>query len=233
VDLRAALSRFGPSTLLWVAEVCPGHPPGSVDVIDHTFMVGYVKRLAARSSVPDLDLASWMTVLRRAWTLWPARRSGIAEPIAAIPPAAPPGRVDVVFGTEGNAEQSIGIGWSKPEAGFTWSIDDRSLLLLDAPPDASDYWLEMDIIPYVAPPLVKHQTLTVTVNGTEVHRFDPLTRGTVGCVVPGALVRGREKVEILLDHPHAACPRDVAGEKDDRRLAISFRSLSLVSAPMG
>lgn len=228
VDLRAALSRFAPSTLLWVQEARPGHPPGSVDVIDRTLMAGYVTRLAARENVPDLDQTSWLAVLRRAWALWPARHLGVPE---LVVPAAVAGRVDAVFGVEGNAADSMGFGWSKPEDGFTWSIDDRSLLVLDPPPDANDYWLEMDVIPYAAPPALSHQSLTVTVNGTEVHRFERLERGMVGCPVPGALVRGRDKVEIVLEHPLAASPRDVAGEKDDRRLAIAFRGLSLVCAP--
>ena len=233
VDLRAALSRFGASTLLWVAEACPGHPPGTVDAIDSCFMVGYVRRLATRENVPDLDAASWLTVLRRAWALWPARQSGSAEATIALPQAEPAGRIDAVFGVDGNADRNAGFGWSKPENGFTWSIEDRSQLLLDAPPDASDYWLEMDVVPYTAPPSVPHQTLVVTVNGTEIHRFEPLARGMVGCSVPGALVRGRKKIDVLLEHPLAASPRDVAGEQDDRRLAIAFRRLSLVCAPSG
>jgi hypothetical protein len=229
VDLRATLSRFGPSTLLWVAEACPGHPPGTVDVIDRTFMVGYVRRLAARESVPDLDLESWMTVLRRAWAIWPARRSvGVAEP-----PPLPVGRVDAVFGVDGNADKMTGFGWSAQEDGFAWSIDDRSLLTLDAPSDASDYWLEIDVAPYTVPPSVPHQSLTVTVNGTQVHRFEPVERGMAGCTVPGILIRGRKKIDILLEHPLAASPSNVAGERDDRRLAVAFRRLSLVCAPMG
>ena len=232
VDLRAALSRFGPSTLLWVLEACPGHPPGSVDVIDRSFMVGYVKRLALRNAVPDLDVESWLTVLRRAHALWPAHRDpSVHTPLPAAP-IIPPARVDAIFGMEGNAADCAGFGWSKPENGFTWAIEDRSQLLLDPPPDASDYWLEMDVIPYIAPPTLGHQSMTVTVNGTEVHRFDPLVRGMVGCAVPGRLIRGRHKIEILLEHPLAASPRDVADEQDDRRLAVAFRSLSLVCAQM-
>jgi hypothetical protein len=233
VDLRSALSRFGPSTLLWVTQACPGHPPGTVDVIDRSLMVGYVKSLAARDNVPNLDAETWMTVLRRAWMLWPDRRSGTSEPaIAPQPPSAPQGRVDVAFGADGNSEPSTGFGWSKPENGFTWSIEDRSLLTIDAPPAASDYWLEMDVIPYMAPPSVPRQTLTVSVNGTAIHRFEPLERGMIGCSVPGALVHGRDTVEILLEHPCAASPRDVAGENDERRLAIAFRTVSLVCAQM-
>ncbi len=234
VDLRAALSRFGPSTLLWVTQACPGHPPGSVVVIDRAFMVGYVKWLAPRDNVPNLDTETWLTVLRRAWTLWPARHAGSAE--AAPPPrphADPPARVDLTFGADGNSEPSTGFGWSKPENGFTWSIEDRSLLTIDAPPVASDYWLEMDVIPYMAPPSVPRQTLAVSINGTPVHRFEVLERGMVGCSVPGDLVQGRETVEILLEHPCAASPRDVAGENDERRLAIAFRTISLVCAQLG
>ena len=70
VDLRIALSRFGPNILLWVQDACPGHPPGSVDVADERMMVGYVRRLAERESVPDLDYGSWMQVLRRAHRTW-------------------------------------------------------------------------------------------------------------------------------------------------------------------
>jgi|GEM_PF-1892007 len=229
VDLRAALSRFGPVTLLWVLAACPGHPPGSVDTIDPHFMVGYVKRLALRNSVPDLDAESWLTVLRRAYALWPARLSpGTPTSMVAVETAAAPARIDAVFGVDGNATNLMGFGWSKPENGFTWSIEDRSLLTLPQPPDAADYWLEMDVVPYVAPPVVGRQSLTVTINGSEVHRFDPVTRGMVGCAVPGSLVRGRQAVEILMDHPMAASPRDVAGEQDERRLSIAFRGLSLV-----
>jgi hypothetical protein len=41
VDLRIALSAYGPGILPWVQEACPGHPPGSVEVADERMMVGY------------------------------------------------------------------------------------------------------------------------------------------------------------------------------------------------
>jgi hypothetical protein len=234
VDLRIALAKFGPNTLLWVTEACAGHPPGSVDAIDQRFMVGYVPRLAARDNVPDFDPVPWMTVLRRAWTLYAAHRT--ATPAGEAPqigPAPAANRIDVVFGRDGNAGNHAGFGWSAPEDGFMWSVDDRSQLLIDAPPAASDYWLEMDVVPFVAPPAAPHQTLVVTINGTQVHRFNPLDRGIVGCTVPGHLIRGQPKVDMLLEHPHAASPSQVSGEQDDRRLAIAFRRLSLIRADMG
>jgi hypothetical protein len=133
-----------------------------------------------------------------------------------------------VFGKDGNAADQIGYGWSGPENGFTWSIEGRSLLTIDNPGAADEYWLEMEVAPYVAPPTVKSQSLRIAINGELVHTFDPLARGRVGCTVPGRLLKGLEKVEIVMDHPEAASPKIVAGEKDDRRLAIAFHTLSLV-----
>src|SRR6476619_5238072 len=63
LDLRIALSAYGPGILLWVREACPGHPPGTVEVADERLFVGYVRRLAARENVPGLEMAPWLTVL--------------------------------------------------------------------------------------------------------------------------------------------------------------------------
>lgn len=225
VDLRIALSAYGPSTLLWVREACPGHPPGSVSVADERLMVGYVRRLAIREDVPDLDQASWLSVLRRAHTL---ASLPIADRLAAASTA--PGRTEIRFGVEGNAKPALGIGWSGPEAGYQWSVGERSKLTIASPGDAAEYWLELDVTPYVVPPLLPRQRLDVVVNGTLVHCFDPLPRGEVGCSVPGRLIAGRPVVEIMLDHPFAASPILVAGGRDDRRLAVSFSKLALICA---
>jgi hypothetical protein len=229
VDLRLAVAAYGPSVLLWVQEARPGHPPGTVVVVDDTLMIGYVSRLASRQNVPELDVASWLTMLRRAYAMRPMpvaeRRESETAPRVAEPP---PARTDTVFGREGNALDRTGYGWSAPENGFTWSIDDRSLLTIENPGAANEYWLEMEVVPYVAPPAVKSQSLRIAINGEVVHTFDPLARGRVGCTVPARLLNGAEKVEIVMDHPEAASPMAVAGERDDRRLSIAFRTLSLV-----
>lgn len=235
VDLRMAVADYGPSVLLWVQEARPGHPPGTVVVADDTLMVGYVSRLATRENVPDLDLPSWLTMLRRAHAMRPDPVAGqMALPGGHLPrplrraPEAPPRRADMVFGKGGDAAGGLGYGWSAPEDGFTWSIGDRSLLTIANPGAADAYWLEMEVVPYVAPPAVKSQSLRIAINGEQVHVFDPLARGRVGCSVPGRLLKDLERVEIALDHPEAASPKAIAGEKDDRRLAVAFQTLSLV-----
>jgi hypothetical protein len=225
LDFRKALAAYGPATLLWVQKARPGHPPGSAAIVDDTLMIGYVSRLARRDNAPDFDLPSWLTMLRNAHALRPALPP---EPAAIPASAPPPRRVDTKFGKEGNATACLGSGWSGPEDGFTWSIDDQSVLTVDTPGPAQSYRLEMDVVPFVAPPALTAQTLGVTINGALVHTFDPLPRGEVGCTIPGHLLQDRDTVEIVMHHPAAISPRAAAGQDDDRRLAVAFYRVSLI-----
>ena len=222
VDLRLALSLYGPGTLLWVREACPGHPPGTVDRIDERLLIGYVRRLATREAVPDLDLETWLLVLRQA-------HARVQSRVCPQPPA----RTDMTFGQEGNAAHRQGYGWSSPEAGYTWAVGERSLLTIDIPGSADEYWLEMDVTPFVSPPLLPRQRLDVMIGETCVHSFDPLPRGEIGCVVPGHLIAEQSTIDIVFNHPYAASPMLVAGESDDRRLGISFSRLALVCVARG
>ncbi len=226
VDLRVALAAYGRSVLLWVQEGRQDHPPGTVEVIDDTLMVGYVRRLALRQSVPDLDYDSWIDVLRLAHELRPDKRGAQAAPRPAVG-LEPAPKHTLTFGVDGNAEPAMGYGWSAPENGFTWAIEDKSLLTLAELPPAEDYWLELDVIPYEAPPAIPAQRLTIAVNGETVQTYDRLARGVVACTIPGALIRGRPSIEIRLDHPDAASPSVVAEVDDERRLAIAFRWVTL------
>lgn len=226
VDLRLALASFGPGILLWVQEAGPGHAPGSVDVVDSRMMTGYVRRLADRDAVPELDFESWMQVLRRAWWLG---RQAVNGNLVAVPGAKPP-RTDIFFGVEGNAAPHLGFGWSGPEAGYQWAVGERSLINVPVPGLADEYWLEMDAKPYTHPPLLNEQRVDVIVSGRIVRTFKQLPTGEIGCTIPGSLVSGRQKVEVVFNHPHAASPMLIEGGGDDRRLGVSFIRLSLVCA---
>jgi hypothetical protein len=226
VDLRIALSAYGPGILLWVQEACPGHPPGSVEVADERMMVGYVRRLARRDAVPDLDLHSWMQVLRRAYGIFRHARDGRLIRM----PAERPARTDLTFGAEGDAGPRLGYGWSGPEAGYQWAVGERSLVSIAVPGEANEYWLEMEVKPYIKPPMLPRQRLDVTVGGVLVHSFAELPIGEVGCVVAGHMVAGQKTIDIVFDHPDAASPMLISGEKDDRRLAVAFSRLALVCA---
>lgn len=226
VDLRLALGSYGPYILLWVQEACPGHPPGSVAVVDDRMMVGYVRRLAQRHAVPQLDGKSWLQMLRRAYAISLQAVEGRLVPTRHG--RAP--RTELTFGRDGNAGPCLGTGWSGPEAGFTWAVGERSVLRVDLPGEADQYWLEIQVRPYLAPPLLPQQRLDIAVEGSWVHSFFALPRGEVGCVVPGHLVAGRTAIEIVLCHPHAASPVLVEGGVDERRLGAAFYRMTLVCA---
>jgi hypothetical protein len=226
-DLRVALAAYGPNTLLWVQEACPGHPPGSVSVADGRMIIGYVNRLASREDVPNLHFESWIAVLRKAHAIWSLPEGDRVR--AGLQQAARQRRVDLIFGIEGNARPHLGFGWSGAEAGYQWSVGERSLITLPTLGPAGEYWLEMDVLPYVVPPLLLRQRLDILINGTFVHSFDPLPRAAVGCVIPGHLIGEADVVKIMLDHPFAASPILVAGGRDDRRLAVAFTRLSMTA----
>lgn len=225
-DLRIALSAYGPNTLLWVQEACPGHPPGSVDVADERLMIGYVRRLARRDDVPDLDPESWMQVLRRAQAIADRRVDGRL----VRSPSDQPAKTEIIFGLDGNAGPCLHEGWSDPEAGYIWSVGERSALTIPSPGAAGEYWLEFDQRPFLSPPLLPRQRLDVSVNGNWVKSFFSLTQGTTGCVIPGHHIGQATSVDITLGHPNAASPMLVAGEGDDRRLAVAFMRLTLFCA---
>jgi hypothetical protein len=229
VDLRIALLAYGPGVLLWVKEACPGHPPGTLDVADERLMIGYVRRLAERENVPALDLDSWLTVLRQASAI--VSLPGAVRTKAARDASARLARTELTFGLDGNAGPSLGYGWSGPEEGYQWAVDESSLLTIASPGPADEYWLEMQVKPFVADPVVPRQRLDVQVGGTVVKSFDPLPGGAIGFGVPGHLIAGQETIDIVLDHPDAASPMQALNEPDDRRLAISFVALALVCAP--
>jgi hypothetical protein len=224
IDLRSAIADVGSATLLWVQQTRTGFPADSVVVVDDTLMIGYVTRLASRENVPDLDLRSWVSMLRKAYAAWPIRSKKSPD----NPAATTSRRTDIRFGRDGNSIAATGKGWSGRENGYTWAIDGRSELTIANPGPAENYLLEMHVIPFVAPPAVMAQTMGITLNGQLIHTFDPLPRGKVSCPVPGQLLKGRDMIEIVLEHPTAASPRAVLGAKDDRRLAASFSSLSLI-----
>jgi hypothetical protein len=236
LDFRAALGAYGPATLLWVQETRPGHPPGTVLAVDDTLMIGYVTRLASRYNAPDLDLQSWLTVLRRACAMRPDRQAVLrpsASPLSDFGQdggPSPARRTDIVFGDEGNAGACVGYGWSGPERGYTWSIDESSVLTIDHPGAAGSYMLEMEVVPYIAAPAVAAQPMDVLINGQLIQSYDQLERGNVRCIVPGHVLTGQGPVEIVLHHPAAISPRMAAGENDDRRLAVAFYRLSLICA---
>jgi len=226
-DLRQAIAAYGPSVLLWVQAARAGHPAGSVEVIEDRLMTGYVTTIAPRTNVPDLDIPSWMAMLRIAHK---QRPHPAVAPADMAPPVAPK-QIKIIFGSDGNAAAYMGEGWSGQENGYCWSIDDRSILRIPALAAADSYRLEMDVNPFVAPPALLHQRLRVLVNGDMVQSLDLLSRGKATFAFAGAPLLGADEIELLFEHPDAASPQQITGRPDGRRLAVAFRRLLVKTAP--
>ena len=131
------------------------------------------------------------------------------------------------FGLDGPPRSDAEYGWALPEAEFQWSLNNRSRLILDRPADASMYRLELDLVPFVCPPVLESQSLEVVVNGEWVHTFDPVGFGSSFCAVPRRLIVDHEIVELAFSHPRASRPCDVGAGEDSRRIAIMFRRVAL------
>jgi hypothetical protein len=71
-DLLAALTAYGPNTLLWLAECDAEHAPGTVDKVGNGLFKGYMTRFAPYDRAYEIALDSWYAVCARAYQVIPA-----------------------------------------------------------------------------------------------------------------------------------------------------------------
>lgn len=75
---------------------------------------------------------------------------------SAVPPGA------------GNGNALLGAGWASPEPRFVWSVGTESLITLAVPRGAGRLAIELTGKPFLDPPTLRHQHLSVVVNGQTV-----------------------------------------------------------------
>jgi len=131
------------------------------------------------------------------------------------------------FGAGGNCEGLVRGGWSVPEPAFRWMIGVESELRLDEPLVDGDYVIELEVTPFVRPPGLPSQRLTVCVNGTVVGQSTVAENARMGYRIPAAALSSRNNTSILLSHPDAARPCDFGGNKDARALSLAVKQLRL------
>ena len=130
------------------------------------------------------------------------------------------------FGAEGNAAEHVVSGWSYPESGLRWMVDEESVLRLPVLRPDSRSVVTLTVMPHVAGDRLPFQTLVALANDLEVARFDVRHTGTVGFEVPAG-VWGEGVNTLRLRHPDAAAPADVQGGGDHRRLSLAVLALTL------
>ena len=69
LPLYLALNRERPNTLLWIVPEEDGHPAGSVEVLMHGLLKGYIDRFAPGENAHDLSFDVWIRICVHAWLL--------------------------------------------------------------------------------------------------------------------------------------------------------------------
>ena len=225
--LRAALASYGRTTLLWVAPSDRMRRVDTVELLDERLMVGYLRRLAPRQALYDVDYASWIAICRKAYDLWSAGKSARCRDDDADGLVS-----EIVFGTSGNSAGYLGPGWAPAEAAHTWAVGDRSELALPLQGERGDLLLKLIVGPFVSPPVVPLQRLAVLANDVEVANFTLTREAKLQCLIPACNLQGRDRINLTFLHPDAAVPaRVVPGHADHRDLTVAFHRIVLQRVP--
>lgn len=131
------------------------------------------------------------------------------------------------FGVDGNSDEFSAGGWSGSERGFRWMTGVESELRINQGFVNGDYIIELDLVPYLKPPELRTQRLTVAVNGAVIGQSTVARDGRFGYRTPAAALAGRDITSIVLTHPDAARPCDLGQSKDPRLLSVSVKRLSV------
>jgi hypothetical protein len=103
----------------------------------------------------------------------------------------------------------------------------ESDLRLDERYVGGDYFIELELMPFVRPPGLPSQRLTVCVNGTVVGQSIVTGNARLGYRIPAAALSRTETTSVLLSHPDAARPCDFGESNDARLLSLAVQQLRL------
>ncbi len=131
------------------------------------------------------------------------------------------------FGKGGNCEERVGIGWSLGESGYRWMVGAFSELNLGAVSAGGKYLIVIDIEPFIKPPELLAQRLTLSIDGVPFVQAEIDRDGRYGYRIPPELIKGDVDLVIVIDHPDAARPSDLSSDKDHRILAVRVRHAAL------
>ncbi len=129
---------------------------------------------------------------------------------------------EIRFGQNGTDRHHLGAGWSGDEPGYRWSLGRKSDLWLNNPGDATDRVLEMTLAPFVHPPELARQPISVFVRDALIGRTELTEKTTLGFRVPAAVFAEPGPVRVVFEHPEAASPIAHGHADDSRMLGFSF-----------
>ncbi len=109
-----------------------------------------------------------------------------------------------------------------------WAVGRQSTLSLPCPKVDADLVLMLTVDPFccVGKP---DQVLRVSVGGTTIRVAQFSERAVIVCRLPQALTAGRERLELLLDHPEPMRPDAISHSTDGRPLSVGFLRIDIAS----
>ena len=132
------------------------------------------------------------------------------------------------FGVNGRETSQLAVGWSFPEDGFTWTVGNESMILLDRPSQPGDYLLQVTAKPAVEPGKVPVQRVYVLVNRWYAGKQLVTRHGTFECRVGWDVIRDHERISVNFLLPDAFRPGELVAGSDLRTIALAVSNISLV-----
>jgi len=138
--------------------------------------------------------------------------------------------LDLEFGTTGNAGPHLGAGWSTPEPNARWTENDDSFISLDTPAEPGTYALRFTATPLLREPDLRLQPLVVFVNDWQVANIAYVLAHAQfqECRFPHEAFGAAPRATLRFHHPGAVRIADLIGNQDQRRLAFSFKRMTVV-----
>ena len=128
-------------------------------------------------------------------------------------------------GMEGTARRYMREGWSHRERDFTWTEGTCSRIVLPHEAGEGQVVLEISINPMLFIPVLRAQTLVVSVNGHAIADEIVLGECSLAMNVPAHALALTDVMDITLDCPTAAIPAEIGMSADDRRLGVAVREV--------
>ncbi len=132
----------------------------------------------------------------------------------------------IIFNKGGNGNAVTLTGWGMPEPHGTWTNGVESRLRLEGLRPGAAHALTIHLRPFTHPPVLRHQDVRISVNGTVVAKARVTEAGPIECTIPAGTIGADGSAAVLLECPHATAPSALGLSQDIRRIAFSVWALT-------
>jgi hypothetical protein len=136
---------------------------------------------------------------------------------------------EIVFGADGNYNKYIGLGWADPEVSHVWNNGISANIFLPLEGSGKDHAIVVECSPFTGPSAPAAQNVVVKVNCKTVGQWIVGEPGQYISDIPLSLARG-DFFQITFEFPDAVESIDSLVKNEERKLAVSFRSLKIIES---